>query len=65
VRPVSLSTIGEMTARAWRSTYESQEHVIITRTGTQTRKPVAGRFAAALKSGEVPGDVPGRLAAMI
>src|ERR1700722_18802190 len=31
-----------MTASAWRSMYESQEQVIIRRTGTHTRKPAAG-----------------------
>jgi hypothetical protein len=55
-----LSTIGEMTASAWRSIYESHEQVIMTRTGTQILKPVTGFF----RDSGVGGAVPGILVAM-
>jgi 3-methylfumaryl-CoA hydratase len=44
-----------MTASAWRSIYESQEQVIITRTGTHIRKPATGRFAGLASGVSVPG----------
>src|SRR5579863_4481535 len=44
-----------MTASAWRSIYESQEQVIITRTGTHIRKPDTGLPAGSVSGGSVSG----------